>query len=225
MKLKAFRFRIKTMAFIKPSSTYMRGQSLVEVIIGLGISIIMITAATSSLFLVLRSSNANTQTQIAGGLSAALLDNINALADSRWRSVYDLNRGSGNIYYIATSSGQFVTQSGEESMTVNNIVFRRHFFLDSVSRDQISQDIESSYIANDDDPSTLKVTVQVTWDQPTTPGFLEATSYLTRWNLETAYQTDWRGGGGASSPITQFGTRFASSTNITASSSIRILGL
>ncbi len=201
------------------------GQSLIEVLIGLGISVIMITAATSSLFLVLRSSGTNTQTQIAGGLATALLGNVNGLATSRWRAAYDLNRGETSHYYIATTSGAFAADPGEETLLISDIAFTRYFFIENVSRDPVTQDIEDPYNAANDDPSTLKVTVRITWDLPVNSGKLETVSYLTRWNPESAYQTDWRGGAGENNPITQFGDRYSGATNIDPSTSIRISGL
>lgn len=202
------------------------GQSLLEVLIGLGISVIMISAATASLFLVLRSSSANQQMQIANSLANALLDNLTAYSESNWPGVYNLNKGEGNSYYLATSTGQFAVQSGQEPVTISGIIFNRYFYAENVSRDPSSHNIQEVYSSSDEDPSTQKVTIKIGWNLPTSPGSLEIISYITRKNLAFAEQTDWLGGSGVGGPVTDFGNYYSSASGIdaTASGSIKILG-
>ncbi|TSD01910.1 MAG: Uncharacterized protein Athens071426_606, partial [Parcubacteria group bacterium Athens0714_26] len=106
-------------------------------------------------------------------------------------------------------------------------VYTRYFYVDNVSRDS-SQNIESVYNINDDDPSTQKVIVRTEWLTGNTTNNVEITAYLTRWANNFASQTDWSGGDGVSGPVTDFGSFFASSSNIDfsiATGSIRIIGL
>lgn len=203
------------------------GQSLLEVLIGLGISVIMISAATASLFLVLRSSNANQQTQISNSLANALLDNLTAFSDSNWSGIYSLNKGDPNYYYLATSTGRFVAQSGQEQVTIGDIVYNRYFYVENVSRDPSSRNIQETYSASNEDPSTQKVTIRVGWNLPTSPGSLEIISYLTRKNLNFAQQINWRGSSGVSGPVIDFGDSYFSASGIdtsSASGSIKITG-
>ncbi len=207
---------------------YDAGQSLIEVLIGLGISVIMITAATGSLYLVLRSGNANEQNQVAGSLASALLDNATALVQSSWLSIYNLQKGSSDLYFLATSTGQFAVTSGQENVTIGGIAYQRSFYIENVSRALGTRDIQTTYDSANDDPSTQKITVQIVWGQ-SGASTLQVVSYLTRWNLRFTNQTDWRGGTGFGGPVTEFGDRFSSTTGINvsptyATGSIKLIG-
>lgn len=185
--------------------------------IGLGISVIMISAATGSLFLVLRSGNASQQNQSAGSLANGLLDNARAFAEGQWATLYALPKAppvdAAKKHYLAVSGGQFaVVQGAEESLTVNDITYRRYFYLSNVSRDS-NGTIEDAYEPTREDPSTQKVVVGVDWDLPTQPGHLEVTSYLTRWNPRFTRQTDWSGGSAAPGPVSDFGSRYSSQSS------------
>ncbi len=203
-----------------------RGQSLIELLIGMSISVVMIGAASGSLFLILRSGQVNEQQQVAGSLANALLDNVTSFSEGRWQNVYDLPKGSGNLYYLATTTGQFVAIAGQQPTVIGGITYQRSFYMDNVSRNPATQDIEPVYNPADDDPSTQKVTVHVAWNQPGSVGSLDVTSYVVRWNLRIAQQTEWKGGPGMTGPVTEFGNRFDTSTGIdyTATGSIKIQG-
>lgn len=211
---------------------YNSGQSLIEAVIGLGISVIMISAATGSLFLVLRSGNASEQNQSAGSFANGLLDNVRAFSEAQWSAVYVLPKAPPlditKKHYLTVSSGQFIiTQGAEESLAVNNITYRRYFYLENVSRDG-NGDIEPVFTPSREDPSTQKIVVGVDWDLPTQPGHLEITSYITRWGPRIAKQTDWSSGGATAGPVSDFGSRyFTGSGNADITSSpgvIRISG-
>jgi len=211
---------------------YNRGQSLIEAVIGLGISIIMISAATGSLFLVLRSGNSNEQNQAAGSFANGLLDNARAFSEAQWSVVYALPKAPpldlAKKNYLTVSGGQFIVNQGaEESLVVNGITYRRYFYLENVSRDG-NGDIESTFTPSREDPSTQKIVVGVDWDVPSQPGHLEISSYLTRWGPKIAKQTDWSAGGATAGPVLDFGSRyFIGSGNVditTSPGAIRISG-
>lgn len=205
----------------------MSGQSLLEILIGLGISVMMISAATGSLFLVLRSSSTNQQTQVANSLANALLDNLTSFSESNWSGVYNLSKGEANVYYLATSTGQFSIQSGQEPVTISDVVFSRYFYVENVSRDPSSRNIEETYSSANEDPSTQKVTIKISWNLPASSGSFEIISYITRKNLYFARQTDWLGGSGVAGPVIDFGNSYYSSSDIdieSASGSIKIIG-
>lgn len=106
-------------------------------------------------------------------------------------------------------------------------VYSRYFYTDNVSRDA-NQNIEMTYNPVNDDPSTQKTTVKTEWISRGSVSSLDTVSYLTRWANNFASQTDWSGGDGVSGPVTDFGSFFASSSNIDFSAtvgSIRITGL
>lgn len=109
----------------------------------------------------------------------------------------------------------------------NSSVYSRYFYTDNVSRDA-NQNIETTYNPANDDPSTQKITVKAEWLSRGSVSNLEIVSYLTRWANNSVSQTDWSGGGGASGPVTDFGNRFDTSTDIdfsSATGSIKISGI
>jgi hypothetical protein len=75
---------------------------------------------------------------------------------------------------------------------MNGVAYTRYFYIDNISRDISMKNIEGSYNAGHDDPSTQKVTVVVSWSNNAES--LTMTQYLTRWHNITCNQTSWVGG-------------------------------
>ncbi len=189
------------------------GQSLVEIIIAISIAAIIITSAAGGILMVIRSNEIAGKTQVASSLATALSDNLISVTESNWHNIYDLNKGSANKYYVATSTGQFVIQSGTEQTSVNNFPFLRYFYIENVQRDS-----GGAIGVGTDDPSTQKVTIIVSYNISGSERTISESFYLTRWKNEVFNQTDWSGGSGQSGPIIIANSRFDSSVNIDYSS-------
>ncbi|KKS82844.1 MAG: protein of unknown function with transmembrane region [Candidatus Wolfebacteria bacterium GW2011_GWC1_43_10] len=98
-------------------------------------------------------------------------------------------------------------------------VYSRYFYTESASRDA-GGNIESTYNANNDDPSTQKITSVVVWEEGRKN---EIGGYLTRSRRNSVFwQQDWSGGSGQEGPISEVNDRYSSSTNITAGASLQI---
>lgn len=190
-----------------------KGQSLIELIIALGIGVTMVSVASSGLFLVLRSGQLAQQNESAASLAGSLIDNITAVSQGNWHSIYDLNKGSSNHYRIATSTGQLAIQSGDENLIVNGTSFTRYFYVENVSRDG-SGKIESVYNSLNDDPSTQKITSAASSQIGGSPLAVNSVIYLTRSQNFVFNQTDWSGGSGQEGPITSVNNKFLSQTNV-----------
>ena len=180
----------------------MRGQSLIEVVIAMSIGVIMIAVSSGTIVLVLQSNQLSQNNQTASELAVALADNLSVLTESNWHNIYDLNKGSGNKYYIATSSGVLTIQSGEERIIVDGIQFARYFYAENVSRDS-GGNIESVYNASNDDPSAQKATLVTSWIINSSNSITAYSIYLTRWRNRLLWQTDWSGGAGQEGPVLQ----------------------
>ena len=205
---------IKTLfAFSEPKPVRCGGQSLIELIIALGIGVTMISVASSGLFLVLRSGQLAQQNESAASLAGSLTDNITALSQGNWHSIYDLTKGSSNHYRIATSTGQLAIQSGDENLIVNGTSFTRYFYVENVSRDG-SGKIESVYNSLNDDPSTQKITSAANSQIGGSPLAINSVIYLTRSQNFVFNQTDWSGGSGQEGPVTAVNNKFTSQTTI-----------
>src|SRR3989338_2925968 len=96
-----------------------RGQSLIEVIVALGIGVLIIATATGATFTILRSNQLSQNNQVTFSLISSLADNLISLAESDWRDIYDLNKGPSNKYHVATSTGILTPQSNEEELIIN----------------------------------------------------------------------------------------------------------
>lgn len=101
------------------------------------------------------------------------------------------SKGTSNPYHSIQSGGKWVLVSGEESITLSDKNFQRKIIIENVSRDPVSETIETSYTASHDDPATQKVTVVVS-----TPSFppIQVIFYLSRYLNQGSLQTNWNGG-------------------------------
>ncbi|MBI3045982.1 MAG: 6-bladed beta-propeller [Candidatus Harrisonbacteria bacterium] len=190
-----------------------RGQSLIELVVALGVGVTMLGVASGALFLVLRSSQLSQQYEIASSLINSMADNVAALGGKNWQNLYGLNKGSANHYYVATSTGQLAIESGDQQTNVNNNVYTVYFYIENVSRNA-SGNIESVYNALNDDPSTQKITGAASWSISGSSPIVTSEVYLTRWPNEVFRQTDWSGGAGQEGPITSVNNKFTSQTNV-----------
>lgn len=210
-----------------------KGQSLIEVIIGMAIATILIGAAAATTVVVLRSNFDTKTAQIASFLASEYIDNLQSLTYSDWQKIYTplAGKGTDSQFYLNASGTTFELISGATTTVVENKNFIRYFFIENVSRDSCGigsitinattscASVGDSGIA--DDPSTQKITVYVNWEGGRN---LNKIQYLTRSQNKVFIQTDWSGGNNqeyfsTSTNNTFINNKFASSTNINYSSS------
>lgn len=99
------------------------GQSLVELLIGLGIISIMVGASTVALVSVLRSSTVAEQNQSAGLIGNSLLESASVLTEGNWNSIYNLSKTSANHYFLINSpTTTSLAIIGDESVLEQNII-------------------------------------------------------------------------------------------------------
>ena len=80
------------------------GQSLVEILVALGIAGLFIGAATSAVVVTLRKSLDIKNTQLANSFISDSSDGLRSLAESDWHKIYDLSKGSANQYFLVKSA-------------------------------------------------------------------------------------------------------------------------
>lgn len=177
-----------------------KGQSLIELVVALGVGVAMMGVATGGLFLALKSGQFAQQNQSASIFVESLSNMAAPFAEQNWHNIFDLNKGSGSHYFIATSTGQLTRQTGEQQLSVGGIDFSRYFYVENVSRDG-SGNIEVVYNSDNDDPSTQKITFVSTWTSGGANGNIASAVYLTRWPNQVFNQSDWSGGSGQIGPI------------------------
>ncbi len=98
-----------------------KGQSLVEILIALGIGVLMIGAIATILTANLKSSLTVKTTQTVAAFSQELLDAVKSIAGADWHNIYNLPHGSGNQYYVVNMATSSIFVGGQESIFTNDV--------------------------------------------------------------------------------------------------------
>ncbi len=201
------------------------GQSLIEVIIGATIAGIFILGASNLLSISSLGNARNKERQTATFLVQELAENLSIYAESKWfcvssgscaatRGFYNLNKGSANKYYLIGTPLEW--RSGEEAISISNISYTRHFFLENICRlsDGSIFGVQSGSCTggSTEDQSTQKATIIVKWTMAEKNYDLKLSQYITRTRNTSIRQTDWSGGSGQSSSyidVTKYDTATA----------------
>jgi prepilin-type N-terminal cleavage/methylation domain len=97
------------------------GQSLIEVLIGLGVGALLIGGASIAIVFVLRSGPTNQALNTATQLTQDLLNKVQSFAISNWNNFYNLAHSSSSPYFLISSSTGFVAVPGEEGVLDGDI--------------------------------------------------------------------------------------------------------
>jgi len=187
-----------------------KSQSLIEVLVAVGVGVVLISSAIFVLSVTLHS-QANTKLlHLSHSLAVKIIDDLKTISQSDWHSIYDLSKGEENKYYVYASGTQLIIRSGQATTTVEGEEFTHWFYVENVNRDT-SGDITET--GGTEDPSTQKVTVKVSFQRGGTKT-VTLSSYLTRWQNKISKQTHWEKGGGETGAVKQFTYSFSSSTGI-----------
>lgn len=209
------------------SKFHEKGQSLIEILVGLGVGAIIIIGVSALMVSNLKSSLSVKVNQAASSLAQELINSVKSIAESDWRLIYsDLSKGSAYNYYVATSTKSII--SGTETITVENRTFKRSFYVENVNRDLCGiGNISSSTVTGcplgpgssgiAEDPSMQKITAVV--KNASDNNILSAFEHVIRKRNISFIQTDWSAGPGQEGPITSPNSAFSASTNITYTSS------
>lgn len=196
------------------------GFSLFEIIIAIAIFSVVGVSLAQIISVSLQSDRTAGQKTTALELAQETMSAINSIATSQWNDIYNLTKGGGTVYYPANTtelcgSVRWCVQSGNETVVIEGLTFARSFFLDNVSRTGTT--IDTVYNSANDDPSTQKITVHVTWSDSasgTQLGSLSVNKYLTRSRNAIAEQVEWDDSPGGIPPTTgengDFGTSVSS---------------
>lgn len=201
-----------------------KGQSLIEILVALGIGVVLIGGVTALISVNLRNSAESKTTQAASALVQEVVDGVRSIGEANWSAVYGLAKGPTNKYYIASST--LAITPGTESASVGGYVFTRYFYVENVNRTQCGTGLPTTtaetggchdgFPASDiaQDPSTQKITVVVGW---TGGKDISQSQYIVRGKNAVILQTDWSGGGGDNSVMTTPGSTYAAAVNIDGS--------
>lgn len=191
-----------------PRKYFLRGQSLVEVLIALAVGTILVLGIILAIQFSLKVNRDSEKIQISSALAHELMDNIKIFVQSDWHNILNLATTSVNHYYLNTTTTPFSAVAGEENITLSTTTYIRYFYVDDVYRDSSGKITSGSGTF---DPSTKKITVVYRWEGGNNRLII---SYVTRSHNNIFIQTDWSGGGGQIGPITSINNKFDTSTNI-----------
>ena len=175
------------------SFKFKKGQLLVEVLVGIGIMAILVSAI---LPLMLTSTNASireNKNSIAISLAKEQIEATKAVKEENWNNLYSVTKGADYYPEIDINTGKWKLTSGVETIPLNGLTFQRSIKVDNVSRTDLNGtgNIESTYQQSRDDPSTQKVTSTVTSEQMAA---ISITEYMSHWKSSLWTETDWSAG-------------------------------
>lgn len=195
-----------------------RGQSLIEILVALGIGVILIGGVIVLISVNMRSSSESKMNQAAASLTQEVIDGVKSKAEADWNALYGLEKGSANAYYIAPATNAIT--GGKEPILVSGYAFSRYFYVENVQRTQCgigtpttdattascntNFPLSSADIA--EDPSTQKIVVVVEWAGGRS---ITQDQNISRTRNVAFRQTDWSGGGGDNSILTAPNNKYA----------------
>ncbi len=189
-----------------------RGQSLVELIVALGIGTLFIIGAIGALTVTLRLDSQSSHSQPAIELTNALIEELRTISNADWHTLDNLTKDGTTEYQVTTTTTFYAASTGKEPVTLNETTYERYFVLDPVYRDADEQIVDSSGTL---DPSTLKVTAITEWSQYGQTLDVRFVTYLGRIRNRLFTQTDWSGGfTNTDGVVSTLPTEFTTSTNI-----------
>ncbi len=210
-----------------------QSQSLIEIVVGLGIGMAMILGVSALMSINFKNSTATKLIQNSSYLVDELAEKVKLTAEYDWHKIYcppggicpGSGKGNGSNYYInyALQTPQIV--SGNETITSEGKQYIRYFNIYNTYRDQcgigdITQNLETACASGpgasgvSEDPSTQKISVII---MQGSSQIIKKDYYVTRSRNSAFKQTDWSGGDGQIGPITGPNSKYSSSTGISTS--------
>ncbi len=204
-----------------------RGQSLIEVLIGVSFAAVLLGAAATLITATLRVGSENRFLQTAWSLNQAAMDVATAVAESGWRIVDEIreDQPSGQYFSInaqsclaATGSGVCVPKTCERNnsywniadlfmVTVDDVAYYICYRVDEVHRltqatqaGRFDQIVAAGTQPSALDRSSARISVKTLWGpqaQFETPPLVK---YVMRYSGDVFHQTDWSGGPGQPGP-------------------------
>jgi len=208
-----------------------KGQSILEILIGMAIATIIVGSSATALIVSLRSGSATIASQKAYGIADEILNNVRSFAESNWADLYappplnDPSQGKGDNfpYYLeitstSPESSVLGIAAGTEEVTFTspsaeeNIIYTRWFTIDNVSRNSDTNWIVGSGTG---DPTTQKITAHVSWATNGATKQIDLTTYISKIRTRSITFIDWSGSSGVITPVTGPTKDYYSITNAT----------
>lgn len=175
----------------KKNSKKNGGALLLELLVVISLLAIILSVGANAVFLSTRSNKVSGENDVASSLAFESLEAVRSIVEEDWQNIYGLVKDTGH-YYPIQSAGKWIIATGEETINSGDITYTRYITVSNVSRDSITRDVEDIYSQVDDDPSTQKVSVTVSWPNGNP---ITISGYFFRWKNKTCEQGSWTTGG------------------------------
>lgn len=169
-----------------------QGQSLLELLLAVGVSALLIGGVAMAIALALNVTTQSKPVQGAVFVAQGVADKVAALAEEDWIGNIDGLSMPPATYYITESGGAFSVTSGSDTALLDDITYTRHFTSEPVYRDASGVIAGSGTL----DPSTKKIAATAAWSQGAGTTRFTVVKYVTRSRNISTGQTDWSGGAG-----------------------------
>lgn len=203
------------------NSSQKKGSLLLELLIVISLLAVILSIGSEAVFVSLKSSKIAGERDVALGLSNEAIEAVKAVTEENWQNIHSLTKETQHYYATSTASlGSWTLVAGDETIVLNNTTYTRYMTIENVSRDNSSRAILDT--GGDNDPSTQKVTVVVSWAgaEP-----LIASEYFFRWRNKTCGQSSWVGSGLSGNTVQACGTTTYDTIDSTVSTSTGTLKL
>jgi len=194
------------------------GSLLLELLIVIGVMAIIIPLVAQIIVSSLSMNKWTMENKVALNLIDEELKAVDGVSFEKWQNIDSQIKLVSAHYYTTSVGGTWSLSLGDESLTTNNLNYKRYFTISDVCRDDTTNSIIMATstppctTGNSNDPSTKKITVTVSWQN----GTISKDYYLTRWRNKICAQTNWSGIG--SGPVSCSSSVYESATSIDVSS-------
>lgn len=140
---------------------------LVEILVAIVIAGIVIGGVAGIIGTSLITGKKTKQVTVANGLAQQDIEAIKSVAQSSWIDLYcppagtcPGDKGTTSTHSVIFADNSWSFQSGMTTTTIDDLDYGHYFYVENVYRDEGGDVVASG---GDEDPSTQKVTVYVTW--------------------------------------------------------------
>ncbi|MBI4812073.1 type II secretion system protein [Candidatus Falkowbacteria bacterium] len=165
-----------------------QGFLLLEILISIAVLILILSLGAQIGLVSFQANKISREKDVALNLLNETLEAVRMVSDEKWQNLYNLTKIDRH-YYPQQSGGKWIFVQGDEAIAINGVNYTRYFVVENTSRDPATNDIQPVYNELNEDFSTQKVSVFVSWlgAEP-----LSSSQYIFRWRNRVCSQTEWQ---------------------------------
>ncbi|MBI4692262.1 MAG: type II secretion system protein [Candidatus Terrybacteria bacterium] len=165
-----------------------QGSLLLEILISMAVLVLILSLGVQIGAVSFQANKISREKDVALNLLNETMEAVRAVSDEKWQNLYNLTKIDRH-YYPQQSGGKWIFVQGDEAIAINGVNYTRYFIVENTSRDPATNDIQPVYNELNEDFSTQKVSVFVTWPGA---GPLSSSQYIFRWRNKICSQTEWQ---------------------------------